>query len=70
LSLRKCNPNPGDIARSTWDIINRFWNLDLSFNDIRLKSKYFVFGPKPRTPSCMYHSYLLSIDFKVTSITD
>ena len=26
--------------------------------------------PKPRTPSCMQRSYLLSIDFKVHSLTD
>ncbi|MGL5260641.1 MAG: hypothetical protein ACRC7V_11075, partial [Lachnospiraceae bacterium] len=63
-------PNPDSIARSTWDIIDRFWNLDLSFTDELLRSKYSVFGPKPRTPSCMQRSYLLSIDFKVTSLTD
>ena len=28
------------------------------------------FGPAPRTPSCMQRSYLLSIDFKVTSLTE
>ena len=33
-------------------------------------NKYSVFGPAPRTPSCMQRSYLLSIDFKVHSITD
>jgi hypothetical protein len=32
--------------------------------------KYSKFGPKPRTPSCMQRSYLLSIDFKVTYFTD
>lgn len=32
--------------------------------------KYSKFGPVPRTPSCMQRSYLLSIDFKVTSLTD
>lgn len=37
--------------------------------DDLLRSRYFVFGPKPkpRTPSCMQRSYLLSIDFKVDS---
>lgn len=68
--LRKYYPNPDAIARSTWDIIERFWYLDLSYTDICLKDKYSVFGPKPRTPSCMQRSYLLSLDFKVTSITD
>jgi hypothetical protein len=69
-NLRKYYPNPDSIARSTWDIIDRFWNLDLSFTDEFMKPKYSVFGPKPRTPSCMQRSYLLSLDFKVTSITD
>lgn len=30
---------------------------------------YSVFGPEPRLPSDMLRSYLLSIKFKVTSIT-
>ena len=70
VNLRKYYPNPDSIARSTWDIIDRFWNLDLSFTDDLMQSKYSIFGPKPRTPSCMQRSYLLSIDFKVTSLTD
>lgn len=69
-NLRKYYPNPNSIARSTWDIIDRFWNLDLSYTDVKLKNKYSVFGPVPRTPSCMHRSYLLSLDFKVTSLTE
>ena len=69
-NLRKYYPEHDSIARSTWDIIERFWMLDLSYTDIYLKDKYSVFGPKPRTPSCMHRSYLLSLEFKVTSITD
>lgn len=69
-NLRKYYPNPDALARSTWDIIERFWNLDLSYTDILLQDKYSKFGPEPRTPSCMQRSYLLSIDFKVTSLTD
>ncbi len=68
--LRKYYPDPSKLARSTWDIIDRFWNLDLSFSDQLLRSKYSKYAPKPRVPSCMHRSYLLSIDFKVTSITD
>jgi hypothetical protein len=68
--LRKYYPVPDKIARSTWDIIDRFWNLDLSYTDEFSKDKYSVFGPKPRTSSCMQRSILLSIDFKVTSFTD
>ena len=69
-NLRKYYPDPTIFAKSTWDIIERFWNLDLSYTDELLRSKYSVFGPKPRTPSCMQRSYLLSIDFKVHSLTD
>ena len=65
-NLRKYYPNPDSLAKSTWDIIERFWNLDLSETDTLLASKYSKFGPAPRTPSCMQRSYLLSIDFKVT----
>lgn len=35
-----------------------------------MADKYSKFGPAPRTPSCMQRSYLLSIDFKVTSLTE
>lgn len=69
-NLRKFYPDPDSIPRATWDIIDRFWNLDLSYTDEKLRHKYSVFGPRPRTPSCMHRSYLLSIDFKVTSVTD
>lgn len=68
--MRKYYPNPDSLARSTWDIIERFWNLNLSETDTIMKKFYSVFGPEPRLPSCMLRSYLLSIDFKVTSITD
>ena len=69
-NLRKYYPDPNVFSRDTWDIIERFWNLDLSYTDELLAAKYSKFGPAPRTPSCMQRSYLLSIDFKVHSITD
>ena len=69
-NLRKYYPNPNAIAYSTWGIIERFWALDLSYTDELMRNKYSKFGPSSRTPSCMQRSYLLSIDFKVTSITD
>ena len=68
-NLRKYYPNPDALARSTWDIIERFWNLDLSKTDILMADKYSKFGPAPRTPSCIQRSYLLSIAFKVSSTT-
>ena len=46
-NLRKYYPDPTVFAKSTWDIIERFWNLDLSYTDELLRSKYSVFGPKP-----------------------
>lgn len=69
-NLRKYYPDPDSFARSTWDIIEQFWNLDLSFTDTFMVDKYSKFSPAPRSPSCMQRFYLLSIDFKVTSITD
>ena len=51
-NLRKYYPNPDSIARSTWDIIDRFGNLDLSYTNEKLKNRYSVCGPKPRTPTC------------------
>ena len=61
---------PDALARSTWDIVERFWNLDLSFTDTFTSDKYSKFGPAPRTSSYMQRYYLLSIDFKVTSLTE
>ena len=50
-NLRKYYPNPNALARSTWDIIERFWNLDLSYTDELLADKYSKFGP--------FHEHLL-----------
>ena len=69
-NLRKYYPVPDALARSTWDIIEHFWNIDLSFTDTFMADKYSKFGPTPQTPSCMQRSYLLSIDFQVTSLTE
>lgn len=51
-NLRKFYPDPDVFSKSTWDIIERFWNLDLTYTDELLRDKYSVFGLKPRTPSC------------------
>ena len=34
-----------------------------------MRDYYSIFGPEPRLPSCMLHSYLLALKLKVTSIT-
>ena len=39
-NLRKYYPDPDAFSRATWDIIERFWNLDLSYTDELLRSKY------------------------------
>ena len=67
--LRKYYPNPDLIPRSTWDIMEQFFLLDLSYVDQFMVNRYSHMGPKPRLPSCMLRSYLLSLKFKVPSIT-
>lgn len=62
-------PNPFSISKNTWKIIIEFWHLDLSLTDSLVRDRYFKKGPPPRVPSCMLRSYLLSIKFKITSIT-
>lgn len=47
-NLRKYYPNPDSISRTTWGIIDHFWNLDLSYTDERMISKYSIFSPKTR----------------------
>ena len=59
-NLRKYYPNPNTLTRSTWDIIEWFWNLDLSFTDTFMADKYSKFGPAPRTPSFLHAAFLPS----------
>ena len=54
---------------STWEVMEQFWSLDLSPVDQIMQDRYSVFGPEPRLPSDMLRSYLLSMKFKVTSLT-
>ena len=37
--LRKYYPNPDAIAHSVWDIIERFWTLNLSYTDELIRDK-------------------------------
>ena len=66
----KFYPDPFSLSRDTWSIIIEFWHLDLSTTDTILSEYYCKYGPQPRLPSCMLRSYLLSIKFKVSSITN
>jgi len=68
--LRKYYPSAADsLPASTWEIMERFWNLDLSQVDSLMHDRYSVFGPAPRTPSAMLRSVLLSVEFKIPSVT-
>lgn len=65
----KFYPDPFVLPKSTWDYIVQFWYLDLSQTDSIMRECYSVFGPEPRLPSCMLHSYLLALKLKVSSST-
>ncbi len=39
--------NPDAISRDTWDIIDRFGNLDLYYTDEMMMSKYSKYGSAP-----------------------
>ena len=68
--LRKYYPDAAiSLSSSTWDILEKFWNLDLSPIDSLMQDRYSVFGPEPRLPSDMLRSILVSVEFKITSYT-
>ena len=68
--LRKYYPDADTtLDTSTWEVLEQFWALDLSSVDLAMKDRYSVFGPEPRLPSDMLRSYLLSMKFKVPSLT-
>ena len=50
-NLRKYYPNPDTFSRTTWDIIERFWNLDLSYTDELRNTLSLVLSPEP-LPVC------------------
>ena len=65
--LRKYYPNAASLSSSTWQIIDKFWHLNLSQVDELMKDRYSVFGPEPRLPSDMLRAILVSAAFKITS---
>lgn len=68
--LRKYYPDAASsLPPSTWEIMEKFWALDLSEVDIMMQDRYSVFGPIPRLPSDMLRSILVSVEFKITSYT-
>ncbi|MCQ2088501.1 MAG: hypothetical protein MJZ37_10655 [Bacilli bacterium] len=68
--LRKYYPDATDsLPDSSWQIIDKFWNLDLSGVDSLMQDRYSSFGPEPRLPSDMLRAILVSVEFKITSYT-
>ena len=68
--LRKYNPDAtNSLSSSTLQILDKFWNHDLSGIDSLMKDRYSAFGPEPRLPSDMLRSILVSVEFKITSYT-
>ena len=68
--LRKYYPDAANsLSSSTWDIMEKIWNLDLSGLDVLMQDRYSSFSPVPRLPSDMLRSVLLSVKFKITSYT-
>lgn len=68
-ALRQYYPVPDAISSGTWEIMERFYALDLSFVDGLMEDLYSSFGPQPRLPSCMLRSMLLALQVGVTSFT-
>ena len=68
--LRKYYPFAAtSLSSTTWLILDKFWNLDLSQVDELMQDRYSVFGPEPRLPSDMLRAILVSVEFKITSYT-
>ena len=67
--LHKYYPSPDSIPRDAWEVMERFYLLDLSRVDLDMQDRYSVFGPRPRLPSSMLRSILLALEFGVTSYT-
>lgn len=68
--LRKYYPDAANsLSSSTWQILEKFWCLDLSAIDVLMQDRYSDFGPEPRLPSDMLRSILVSVEFKITSYT-
>ena len=66
----KLFPDPFAVPKQTWDVIVKFWYLDLSETDTIMQEFYSLFGkPATRFPSCLLRSYLLSVVLGVNSIT-
>ena len=64
-----CIPSNSSLPASTWKIIEKFSNLDLSDLDSLMTDLYSIFGPPPRLPSDILRSILLPKNAKNLSVT-
>ena len=63
--------DPFAVPKQTWDIIVKFWYLDLCETDTIMQEFYPLTGkPATRFPSCLLHSYLLSTVMKQIPLPD
>ena len=67
--LRNHYANPAELPDRLLDIAECFWEKNLTGIDTLMQECYSRFGPKPRPPSCMLRSVLLSIALGVPSYT-
>ncbi len=66
----KLYPDPFVVPKDTWDVIVKFWYLDLSQTDTIMLGYYSSLGKAAtRYPSCLLRSYLLSVKLHVSSVT-
>ncbi len=66
----KLYPDPFVVPKDTWDVIVKFWYLDLSETDTIMLEYYSSLGKAAtRYPSCLLRSYLLSVKLHVSSVT-
>lgn len=63
---------PTQLPSGLLDIVERFWQKDLTGVNTIMREVYSPFGPRPRSACCMLRSYLLSIElhFSVTKWVD
>lgn len=61
-NIPKYYPDSNAFSRGTWDIIECFWNLDFSYTNELLASKYSKFGPLQELhPTCNVPTFCPSI---------
>lgn len=62
-----CLNAAASLSSFTWQILDKFWNLDLLQVDKLMQDCYPVFDSELRLPSDMLCSILVFAEFKITS---